>query len=81
MQLLHTLLLRIVEKKELKGIKYKLGPVVACSQCEEECLFTYIMYNSVGDCTIKRNNFLQCSECRNKVTITPSTAMVKSKVS
>ncbi|XP_065910261.1 uncharacterized protein [Dysidea avara] len=79
MELLHTLILRIVEKKELKGIKYKLGPIVECSQCEEECLFTYITYNSGGDPTSKRNNYLQCNECRSKVTISPSIEMIISK--
>ena len=81
MELLHTLILRIVEKKELKGIKYKLGPIVECSQCGEECLFTYITYNSGGDPTSKRNNYLQCNECRSKVTISPSIEIIISKVS
>jgi len=68
-----------VEKKELKGIKYKLGPITKCPKCEEESFFPYITYDNSGDKPLSKiKNEFKCSECYSVVN---RTEVIQSKVS
>ena len=80
MQYLNQLLLTIL--KELKAVKYTLGPVAKCVSCEEENLLEYISYNT--DNRRPRSdtvaNHLKCLNCAHPEAISISTAAVISKV-
>ena len=72
-QLLNTVL------KELKAVKYTLGPVANCIRCEKQMMLEYITYNSsIHQSSI--GNDLKCPNCAYNEPIDITTTAIKSKV-
>ena len=91
MQLLDGMLQKILKTEELNRICYELGPMAVCSQCTKERLFFYITFESKNDSKGQKHDntkkhisdCLQCSKCRNEVSIkcnSETDGVVKSKV-
>ena len=75
MQYLNQSLVTIL--KELKAVKYTLGPVAVCVGCKEEKLLKYITYTDhKSDIADK----LKCSSCASYEPISITTKAVISKV-
>ena len=75
MQYLNQSLVTIL--KELKAVKYTLGPFAKCDSCEKENLLKYISYT---DHQSEIANNLKCSSCAYYEKISITTAAVISKV-
>ena len=75
MQYLNQSLLTIL--KELRAVKYILGPDAMCVHCKEENLLKYISYT---DHQSDIANHLECTSCAHCEAINVSTKAVISKV-
>ena len=76
MQYLHQSLVIIL--KELKAVKYALGPVAECVSCKEQESLEYITYATDHQPIIA--NHLKCPNCAHPEAISITTTAVKSKV-
>jgi len=71
-QLLHTVL------KDLKAVKYTLGPFTNCVSCKHPTMLEYITYDGAHQSSTR--NDLKCPNCAYHEPIGITTTAMKSKV-